>query len=406
MFISHVCVDEAHVDSLCKVLEAAQIPCWRDRKDLGPGAAWRAKIRQAIRDGSMVFLTCFSDSSRAKQESYMNEELTEAVDQFRKMRPGRTWLIPVRLDDGEVPEWDLGAGRSLSDLNYSDLFGDGHLANAARLVTTIHRLTGEKQPDAATAFAAVEQATSADRVDLLRRLTKEMLPDPLGEIELHDLVSHEVRRITDVLSDQSRVAGFSGSTEEQLLKLVLEADDLWQTPQPFITSLPVAARWGRPEAIDPWADGLRSIVKAANRQASCSSAMIELRQVPAVIAIMTVAMTWVAGGKWTTCARCWRTERSRIAIKRGPSSSCRCWLRMRQMCVPTAARTVGSGSDLTGPDGSHGVPPISGEIRCRSSLLTSMRKATGGSHGKPACSVGSCTEEVRQLRNSHLTSNA
>lgn len=298
VFVSHVHEDEAHVDSLCKVLEGAQIPYWRDRKDLGPGDAWRAKIRQAIRDGSMVFLACFSDNSRAKQESYMNEELTEAIDQYRKMPPGRTWLIPVRFDPGNVPEWDLGAGRALSDLNYSDLFGDGHLANAARLVTTIHRLTGEKQPDAATALAAVEQATAADRVDLLRRLTKEMLPDPLREIELHDLVSHEVRRITDALSDNDRVAVFSGSSEEQLLKFVREAEDLWRISQPFVASLLVATRWGRPEALDPWADGLRSIVKAATRQVGGSSAMIELRHVPGVVAIMTVAVACVTWAKW------------------------------------------------------------------------------------------------------------
>ena len=94
------------------------------------------------------------------------------------MPPGRTWLIPVRLDDGQVPEWDLGAGRTLSDLNYSDLFGSPCTANAAALMTTIVRLMGETRPDPAAALATVEQATQAGRVDLLRRLTKEMLPDP------------------------------------------------------------------------------------------------------------------------------------------------------------------------------------------------------------------------------------
>ena len=125
------------VDGLCSVLEAAQIPYWRDRSALGPGDAWRAKIRQAIRDGSLVFLACFSANSRAKDKSYMNEELTLATEEFRKMPPGRTWLIPVRFDDGDVPDWDLGAGRMLDDLNYSNLFGTGYAAEAAKLVTTI-----------------------------------------------------------------------------------------------------------------------------------------------------------------------------------------------------------------------------------------------------------------------------
>src|SRR5664280_3806465 len=171
VFVSYVREDNTEVDKLCTVLEAARIPYWRDRTSLGPGDAWKAKIREAIRGGSLVFLGCFSDNSRVKDKSHMNEEWTLAVEEFRKMPPGRTWLIPVRFDSGDVPDWDLGAGRVLSDLNYSDLFGADHMANVARLVTTIHRLTGEKKPDAATALAAVEQATEADRSDLLRRLT-------------------------------------------------------------------------------------------------------------------------------------------------------------------------------------------------------------------------------------------
>lgn len=43
----------------------------------------------------------------------MNEELTLAAEEFRQYTPGHTWLIPVRLDDIALPEWDLGAGRSL-----------------------------------------------------------------------------------------------------------------------------------------------------------------------------------------------------------------------------------------------------------------------------------------------------
>ncbi len=61
----------------------------------------------------------------------MNEELTIAIDEYRKRPPGRTWLIPVRFDSGGVPEWDLGAGRVLSDLNYADLFGKAYAAQAA-----------------------------------------------------------------------------------------------------------------------------------------------------------------------------------------------------------------------------------------------------------------------------------
>lgn len=299
VFISYVREDSDRVDGLCKVLEAAQIPYWRDHSSLGPGDAWKAAIRRAIRDGSLVFLACCSHNSRAKEKSYMNEELTLAVEEFRKMPPGRTWLIPVRFDSGDVPEWDLGAGRTLSDLNYSDLFGADQMANVARLVTTIHRLIGEKQPDAATALAAVQQATNADRADLLKRLTKDMLPDPLRRIELDDLVSQEVQRVMAVLDDAARVSGsFTGSNDELIVRVVREAQDLWALTAPFCASLQVAARWGTPDLLAPWANGLRSFVGAANRIGGGVQALLELRHLPGMVGIMTAGLACVSSRKF------------------------------------------------------------------------------------------------------------
>ncbi len=266
VFVSYVREDNTEVDKLCKVLEAAQIPYWRDRTSLGPGDAWKAKIRNAIRGGSLVFLACFSDNSRAKDKSHMNEELTIAVEEYRKMPPGRTWLIPVRFDSGDVPDWDLGAGRTLSDLNYSDLFGDGYAAQAASLVTTIHGVMGEKHLGPAAALEAVEQATAADRANLLKRLTKEMLVDPARLIELDDLVSQEVQRILKVISDPERVVGpFGGTGDEQVVRLATEAQELFELTKPFCASLQVAARWGTPHALAPWANGIRAFVQAASK---------------------------------------------------------------------------------------------------------------------------------------------
>lgn len=68
VFISYVHEGNDEVDKLCRVLEAAGILYWRDRNDLGPGDAWKAKIRSAVRDGALVFIACFSDQSRAKQK--------------------------------------------------------------------------------------------------------------------------------------------------------------------------------------------------------------------------------------------------------------------------------------------------------------------------------------------------
>ncbi|MFB9780828.1 toll/interleukin-1 receptor domain-containing protein, partial [Rhodococcus baikonurensis] len=105
-------------------MKAANIAYWRDRESLGPGDAWKRVIRDAIQDGTAVFLACFSANQRAKEKSVMNEEIGIAVEEYRLRRPGKTWLVPVRFDDGDIDDWDLGANRSLRDINYVDLFGD------------------------------------------------------------------------------------------------------------------------------------------------------------------------------------------------------------------------------------------------------------------------------------------
>lgn len=298
-FVSYVHEDSAEVDKLCTVLEAAKIPYWRDRTSLGPGDAWKAKIREAIRGGSLVFLACFSENSRAKDKSHMNEELTIAVEEYRKMPPGRTWLIPVRFDSGDVPEWDLGAGRTLSDLNYSDLFGDGYAAQAASLVTTIHGVMGGKQLGPAAALEAVEQATAADRANLLKRLTKEMLVDPARRIELDDLVSQEIQRIMKVITDPQRAAGpLAGTVNEQILRLATEAQELFELTKPFCASLQVAARWGQPDAMTPWANGIRSFVQAASKTPSGAGGLLELRHLPGMVSIMTAGLASVASRRW------------------------------------------------------------------------------------------------------------
>lgn len=299
VFISYVREDSDQVDGLCAVLEAAGIPYWRDRKDLGPGDAWKARIREAIRNGALVFLACFSDNSRSKDKSYMNEELTLAVEEFRLMPPGRVWLIPVRFDDGDVPDWDLGAGRALSDLNFSDLFGKGHMAHVASLVTAINRLLGEKRPDPATALAAVEQATDAHRGDILKRLTKEMLLDPSRRIELDDMVSQEVQRILEVLKDKDRVAGpLMGTDAEKIVRIAEEAQQLWRLTEPFCASLQVAARWGDPDSLVPWANGIRAFIAAAVKQEGGVQAFLELRHLPGVVCIMTAALACGSSEKW------------------------------------------------------------------------------------------------------------
>ena len=115
---------------------------WRDTADLWPGEDWRLKIRRAITDNALVFVACFSNRSIARKKSYQNEELLLAIEQLRLRRPDDPWLIPVRFDDCDIPDLEIGGGRSLPSIQRAGLFGDQRDAGIARLVSAILRILG------------------------------------------------------------------------------------------------------------------------------------------------------------------------------------------------------------------------------------------------------------------------
>jgi TIR domain len=143
VFISYVREDSAPVDRLQGTLEASGVRVWRDTASLWPGQDWKMKIRQAITSDALVFIACFSLASVARNRTYQREELLLAITQIRQRRPDEPWLIPVRFDACEIPDLDLGAGRTLASIQRADLFGPDYDKNAARLTITVEQILGQ-----------------------------------------------------------------------------------------------------------------------------------------------------------------------------------------------------------------------------------------------------------------------
>ncbi len=101
-------------------------------------------IRHAITGNALAFIACFSRNSVGREKSYQNEELTLAIEQLRQRQPGDSWLIPVRLDDCVLPDWDIGGGRTLASIQQADLFGDNYAEGVARLVAVVLRILAQR----------------------------------------------------------------------------------------------------------------------------------------------------------------------------------------------------------------------------------------------------------------------
>jgi TIR domain len=136
VFISYVSDDAEMVDNLQGDLERAGVVVWRDRTSLGPGDRWKDSIRHAIADGAF-FICCFSEASRKRTRSYMNQELSLAVEELQVRDRGKTWFLPVIFPGGQVPDWPIGPYESLRDFHHTVLSPDNWARGISDLVRTV-----------------------------------------------------------------------------------------------------------------------------------------------------------------------------------------------------------------------------------------------------------------------------
>ena len=116
VFVSYVHEDVLNVDRLVFALRSVGVRVWLDRDSISPGARWKDAIRDAIQGGAF-FIACFSKSYTARVRTYMNEELTLAIEELRLRPRNREWFVPLILDRSEIPNLPVGAGETLPDIH-------------------------------------------------------------------------------------------------------------------------------------------------------------------------------------------------------------------------------------------------------------------------------------------------
>jgi hypothetical protein len=119
IFLCHAREDFDRVLCVYKALKGAGLRPWLDKYDLVAGQHWKVAIEKAVK-GADFFIAFFS-SVMVNNPGYAHREYRLALDTYLERPPGSIFLIPVRLDDCEIP--DLGdLGVRLSDLQWVDIF--------------------------------------------------------------------------------------------------------------------------------------------------------------------------------------------------------------------------------------------------------------------------------------------
>ncbi|MEM6256621.1 MAG: toll/interleukin-1 receptor domain-containing protein [Cyanobacteria bacterium P01_D01_bin.156] len=121
VFISYVREEIQTVKRLRDALQAYDVEVWLDKDQLKPGYRWADAIREAISEGAF-FIACFSNAYNERIKSYMNEELTLAIDELRQRPTNQAWFIPVLLDQCEVPNRSIGGGETFRSIQQVKLY--------------------------------------------------------------------------------------------------------------------------------------------------------------------------------------------------------------------------------------------------------------------------------------------
>ncbi len=119
IFIAHANEDKPQVRELYTKLKQAGYKPWLDEEDLIPGLNWREEIPKALKS-SDLFLACLSSTSIRKR-GYIQREFKMAMEMLAEMPSGTIYLIPLKLDDCEIPELRQSEyGLNLRDLQWLD----------------------------------------------------------------------------------------------------------------------------------------------------------------------------------------------------------------------------------------------------------------------------------------------
>jgi len=169
IFLCYAEEDEEKVGDLYQRLSNAGFKPWMARKDLIGGERWESRISQAIRR-SDLFLACLSANSIDKR-GWIQREIKDALDIWQEKLGSDIYLIPVRLEDCEVPE-------SLREFHWVSLFEEDGWTRLVKAIqvgmkrraeTPVESITSSRTPPLATRRSAARIGDTIPEVGLAKK---------------------------------------------------------------------------------------------------------------------------------------------------------------------------------------------------------------------------------------------
>lgn len=118
VFLCYAREDFERVHALYLLLRGLGLRPWLDKYDITGGELWQQAIEKAVRKADF-FIASFSNAS-VRKTGFVQREYRLALDALAERPAASIFVIPVRLDECELPDLSY-AGMRLSDLQWVDL---------------------------------------------------------------------------------------------------------------------------------------------------------------------------------------------------------------------------------------------------------------------------------------------
>jgi len=103
VFVCHSSNDKPLVKDLYQKLSGEKnIDPWFDEAKILAGQEWDFEIKKAIQEAHVIIVVLSKDS--VKKEGYVQKEISEALDVAEEKPEGTIFIIPLRLEECEVPK--------------------------------------------------------------------------------------------------------------------------------------------------------------------------------------------------------------------------------------------------------------------------------------------------------------
>lgn len=223
-FMSYVNEDSEPVIRIAAVLREFEVNVWIDKTALKAGLRWQDQIRKGISEGDF-FLACFSEAYLSRAKTYMNEELTLAIEELRRRRTNRAWFIPVKLNACEIPDRNIGAGDTLRSIQWVDLYTDW--ATGIEKILAVVVPGSEHIP---TLIAQLEHTSARRRIEAIEALgrlgplAKAAIPRLLERVPIEEREKLGALPLA-AISDALRKLGYS---EDETFRRIESSFERWQ----------------------------------------------------------------------------------------------------------------------------------------------------------------------------------